>query len=98
MKIIVDQEVLSGIKAQTQFERLRQILGAFPGLPIERSDYERTALFFTACRRRGIQGSNTDFLICAVAHRYSLPIFTQLTFHTLWSIRKEISFSDITEG
>ncbi|MBR9980144.1 MAG: PIN domain-containing protein [Desulfatitalea sp.] len=73
----IRQEVLSGIKAQTQFERLRQILGAFPDLPIERSDYERAALFFTACRRRGIQGSNTDFLICAVAHRYSLPIFTQ---------------------
>jgi predicted nucleic acid-binding protein len=31
---------------------------------------------FNTCRRNGIQGSNTDFLICAVAHRRSYSILT----------------------
>ena len=30
----------------------------------------------TRCRARGIQGSNTDFLLCAVAKRYQFPIMT----------------------
>jgi len=72
----IRQEVLSGIKSQTQFDKLRDILGAFPDLPIDRSDYERAARIFNACRRKGIQGSNTDFLICAVAHHHAMPIFT----------------------
>ena len=29
------------------------------------------AKFFNVCRSKGIQGSNTDFLICAVAVRFS---------------------------
>jgi predicted nucleic acid-binding protein len=45
-------------------------------MPIDRSDYERAAHVFNACRRKGIQGSNIDFLICAVAHRHAMPIFT----------------------
>jgi predicted nucleic acid-binding protein len=36
----------------------------------------RAASFFNRCRRKGIQGSNTDFLICAAAHRHEVPIFT----------------------
>ena len=28
------------------------------------------------CRINGIQGSHTDFLICAVAKRLNVPIFT----------------------
>ena len=38
---------------------------------------DRTAAeFFNRCRARGIQGSNTDFLICAAAVRRRLSIFT----------------------
>jgi hypothetical protein len=31
---------------------------------------------FNTCRVRGIQGSNTDFLPCAIAERHAFPIFT----------------------
>lgn len=72
----IRQEILSGIRIQCQFEKLRSRLRAFPDLPLEAADYECAADFFNLSRRRGIQGSNTDFLICAVSHRYQMPIFT----------------------
>ena len=72
----VRQELLSGIKAKPQFEQLRDHLQNFPDLDLETADYEEAATAFNRCRDRGIQGSNTDFLICAVAMRRRLPIYT----------------------
>lgn len=68
--------MLSGIRYQEQFVRLRDNLRAFPDLEITTEDYEIAAEFFNTCRRHGVQGSNTDFLICAVAHRRGYSIFT----------------------
>jgi len=39
-------------------------------------DYELAAQFNNACWSRGIQGSNSDFLICAVAAKRDLSVFT----------------------
>ena len=72
----VRQELLSGIKNQVQYQKLRNHLRAFPDLEVTTRDYESAADFFNLCRAKGIQGSNTDFLICAVAARYNIPIFT----------------------
>jgi predicted nucleic acid-binding protein len=72
----VRQEILSGLKTPEQFNRLRDVLRAFPNIPLVPDDYELAAEFFNTCRQRGIQGSNTDFLICAVAHRRNCQIFT----------------------
>ncbi len=72
----VRQEVLSGIRVQAQFRRLRAAMRAFPDLELVRDDFEHAAELFTRCRRHGIQGSNTDFLICAVAERLRLSILT----------------------
>ena len=72
----VRQEFLSGIKHSKQFQRLRDRLRAFPDVRIESTDYEHAAEHFTSCRRKGIQGSNTDFLICAIAERLRVAIFT----------------------
>jgi len=72
----IRQEILSGIRDQAQFNRLREHLRAFPDLPLLAADYERAAEFFNTCRRQGVQGSNTDFLICAIAVRGQMPIFT----------------------
>lgn len=72
----VRQELLSGIKTQAQFQKLRNHLRAFPDLEMDCRDYETAAEYFNLCRNEGIQGSNTDFLICAVAARYRIPIFT----------------------
>jgi predicted nucleic acid-binding protein len=72
----IRQELLSGIKERTAFERLRDHLRAFPDIPVTTEDYEDAAAFFNQCRDRGIQGSNTDFVICAVAVRNGFSIFT----------------------
>ncbi len=72
----VRQELLSGIRTRESFERLRDALRPFEDEPLERADFERAAEHFNACRASGIQGSNTDFLLCAVAERRRLPILT----------------------
>lgn len=72
----IRQELLSGISDERTFEMLRKHLRAFPDVVLESGDFERAAEFFNACRARGVQGSNTDFLICAVAHRLKAAIFT----------------------
>jgi hypothetical protein len=72
----IRQEVLSGVRYTEQFARLRDYLRAFPDLELTSEDYELAAEFFNTCRSKGVQGSNTDFLLCAVAHRRSYSIFT----------------------
>jgi predicted nucleic acid-binding protein len=72
----IRQELLSGIKERAQFGRLREHLRAFPDTELTTDDYEEAAGFFNACRVKGIQGSNTDFLICAIAARNQFSIFT----------------------
>lgn len=72
----VRQEILSGIKHQEQFDKLRNRLKAFPNLELDAEDYELAADYFNICRRHGVQGANTDFLICATANRRNYEIFT----------------------
>jgi predicted nucleic acid-binding protein len=72
----IRQELLSGVSSDQQFKTLREYLRPFSDLPIEVDDYEEAASFFNRCRSRGIQGSNTDFLICAVSARRQIPILT----------------------
>ena len=72
----IRQEILSGVKKKLQFTRLKQILAAFPDLPLVSDDFELAAEYFNLLRGKGIQGSSTDFLICAVSTRYNMPIFT----------------------
>ena len=72
----IRQELLSGISAEAQFETLREYLRPFPDVELATDDYEEAAAFYNRCRTRGIQGSNTDFLICAVAVRHRFAILT----------------------
>ena len=72
----IRQEILSGVREETQFRRLRKRLEAFPDLPLLADDYVTAAEFFNRCRVKGVQGSNTDFLLCAAAARSQSAIFT----------------------
>lgn len=72
----IRQELLSGIRTPEAFERLRDHLRPYRDELLEMDDFERAAEHFNTCRTRGIQGSNTDFLICAVAERRTFPILT----------------------
>ena len=72
----IRQELLSGIRDIKQFVFLRERLAAFPDLALKTADFEQAASYFNHCRVKGVQGSNTDFLICAVSSSRKMPIFT----------------------
>ena len=61
----IRQEVLQGMKRLEVFERSREQLRGYPDREVKEEQYELAAEFFNTCRNRGIQGSSTDFLICA---------------------------------
>lgn len=72
----IRQEILSGIRSESQFKKLQKHLESFPDLPVLTEDYVAAAKYFNRCRSKGIQGSNTDFLICAMAVRNKFSIYT----------------------
>ena len=72
----VRQELLSGVKTKVQFENLLKILDVFPDVPLSNADYELAAQSFNQCRQAGVQGSNTDFLICAVSMNRAWPVLS----------------------
>ena len=72
----IRQELLSGIREQEHFHKLRDYLRAFEEPGVEVFDYEEAAQMHNRCRSRGIAGSAIDFLICAVAKRRDWRIFT----------------------
>ena len=73
---LVRQELLSGIREEDRFGKLRDYLRAFDDPRLELADYEEAAQMHNRCRSRGIAGSSIDFLICAVADRREWQIFT----------------------
>jgi predicted nucleic acid-binding protein len=72
----VRQEVLSGIREEAQFARLREALRLYEQTTLVVDDFEEAARMSNECRRRGITGSPVDFLLCAVAERHEWQIFT----------------------
>jgi predicted nucleic acid-binding protein len=72
----IRQELLSGIREEERFHKLRRHLRAFDEPHLDAADYEEAARMNYQCRSQGIAGSAIDFLICAVAHRRKWQIFT----------------------
>ncbi|KQC07181.1 MAG: twitching motility protein PilT [Smithella sp. SDB] len=72
----IRQELLSGISQMKQFNALKETLSSFEDMPLNTEHYEKAAEFCNICRRKGVQGSTIDFLICAVAVMENLIIFT----------------------
>lgn len=72
----IRQELLSGIPNAGQFQKLKKILASYEDVPLTTVHFEKAAEFGNLCRKKGIQGSTIDFLICAVAHLENLAIFT----------------------
>jgi predicted nucleic acid-binding protein len=72
----IRQELLSGVPHPAQFELLRKALEPFEEIPLRTEHFVRAAEFSNQCRRKGIQGSTIDFLICAVAAMEELQILT----------------------
>ncbi|GAC1428886.1 MAG: hypothetical protein NVS1B11_25120 [Terriglobales bacterium] len=72
----IRQELLSGIREEDRFHKLRDYLGAFEEPRLDSRDYEEAARMHNQCRTKGIAGSAIDFLICAVAQRRDWHILT----------------------
>ena len=72
----IRQEVLSGYSEYEKYEELRKKLKYFPNEPILDSDYEAAAEYSNLCRKKGIQGSHIDFLICSFSVRSEMKIYT----------------------
>ena len=72
----IRQEILSGYSEFRKYRIIKQKLSYFENTPILDSDYELAAEFSNKCRKKGVQGSHIDFLICAVANRIDVPIYT----------------------
>jgi predicted nucleic acid-binding protein len=73
----IRQEILSGISNKTQFESLKKHLSPFEDTPLTSNHFITAAEFSNICMKKGIQGSNIDFLICSVAYMEKLEIFTK---------------------
>ena len=65
----IRQELLSGVKEQAQFNRLRSALAAFRDEAIATVDYEEAARLYNLWRSRGVECGPVDTLICALAWR-----------------------------
>ena len=72
----IRQELLSGAQPQERFAQLKEYLRYYPNLQLDHEDDENAAHYYNLCRRKGIQGTATDLLICAVAVRHGFRIFT----------------------
>ena len=70
------QELLSGIREQSQFRRIRDYLRDFPNVDLDAGDYEEAAQLSHKCRSARIAASPVDMLMCAVSLRYGWEIMT----------------------
>ena len=72
----IRQELLSGLSDEAKSDDLKEKLRAFDDISLGQEDYEKAAELSNKCRRKGIQGSHIDFLICEAAINNKISIFT----------------------
>ena len=94
----IRQELLSGISSPVQYDALKEKLQAFEDLLLPREYYEKAAEFYNTCRRAGVQGSHTDFLICATAAEAGLQIFSSDKDFMLYAKHLPITLHQPTRG
>jgi predicted nucleic acid-binding protein len=73
----IRQEILSGISDKNTFENLRIRFDGFNNYGVQLPDYDLAAEYFNVCQNHGIQGSQVDYLLCAIANRNRWEIFTE---------------------
>lgn len=72
----IRQELLSGMSSESQFESLKEHLSSFEDIPLTPEHFVKAAEFSNLCRKKGVQGSTTDFLICSVVYLENVSVFT----------------------
>ncbi len=73
---IILQEVLQGIKRQSDFDALKRYFEAFPLIQLSRDDYIRAAALKNNLIRKGIQTSTVDALIASTAITHGCILFS----------------------
>ena len=73
---VVLQELLSGIRDERQFERLRVSLEGFPLILAEDADHLEAARLMNVVKGRGVTASSFDMLIAATTIRRRAVLFT----------------------
>ena len=64
---IVLQELLSGLRGDAEFARLKTIMDGFPLVLAESADHVAAARIANTCARKGVSTSAVDCLIAALA-------------------------------
>ena len=70
------QELLDGVRAPKDFDRLLRFLDPFQLLPLERETYVGAADLRQRCRTKGVQAGAIDCLIAAACVQYGFPLLT----------------------
>ena len=73
---IVLQELLSGVRSEAEFTRLKAHMGAFPLVLAEHADHTLAARIANACIRKGVPTATVDCLIAALAVRRRASLLT----------------------
>jgi predicted nucleic acid-binding protein len=94
----VRQELLSGVRSQAHFDRLRERLADFDDEPLDTSDFEEAAQCHNRCMAGGIAGSPIDFLLCAISLRRGLPIFTSDADFELYARPLSLTLHRVSSG
>jgi len=70
------QELLDGLRAKKDFDRLVRLLDPFPLIPLERAAYIAAAELRQRCRSKGIQVGPIDCLIVVACIEQGYPLLT----------------------
>ena len=73
---LIRQELLSGIREQAQFEKVKSAIAPFADEQIETVDHEHAAQLYNECRGHGFEVGPVDMLICAVAVRRNWQVLS----------------------
>lgn len=73
---IVLQELLSGVRTGTEFERLQEVMRGFPVLLATEAHHATAARISNKCRRSGLSVSVVDCLIAATALELNAQLLT----------------------
>ena len=73
----IRMEVLCGIREIQKFEKLKLAISKYPDGRLNEPVFVAAASMFNSCRSKGIQGSKTDFIICAYSVLHKMAIFTK---------------------
>lgn len=73
---LIRQELLSGIRDQAQFEKVKAALDPFLDEAIDTADHEYAGRLYNEFRSQGVEAGTVDMLICAVAVRRNWDVLS----------------------